>query len=125
MNMLPYAEQILNQQQQNQWFIRFMSEANDLAGEQVKQSHLEWFAQQGLLLTEVRTLEYDLPQTNFYHVTFVNAQDPRLKAYSEKWEDAQGVSLSPNQYQMYEWSYEAWCENGLKTAWDNAHLKTG
>lgn len=115
--MMPFAEQFLQNKQDNQWFVRFFAAENDLAGQQVKQNHFTWFANQGLEVTQVRTQEYDLPQTNFYHVNFVSDSDVRLKAYSDLFEDSQGVSLQPAVYQLYEWSYAAWCESGLQAAW--------
>lgn len=115
--MLPYAETFLEQAGANQWFIRFYAEPNDLAHVDVKQSHMTWFVSQGLQLTQVRTQEYDQPLTNFYHVNFASDSDVRLKAYSDQFENEQGVSLQPEVYQLYEWSHAAWCESGLRDAW--------
>ncbi len=115
--MLPYAEQYLERHQHNQWFVRFFCAENDLSGQQVKQQQFAWFKHQGLEVTEVRTLEFDLPHTQFYHVNFASAHDARLKAYSDVWEDSVGASLQPLIYQLYEWSYEAWCDDGLRASY--------
>lgn len=117
--MLPYAESFLDNTQCNQWFVRFFIEPNDLTHMHVKQEHMEWFVMQGLTLTQVRTHEYDAHVTNFYHVNFAGPQDARLHAYSAKFEDEQGVSLQPDLYQLYEWSYDSWCESGLRDQWLN------
>lgn len=122
--MLPYAETFLSQAAANQWFIRFYVESNDLTHEHVKQTQLSWFVSQGLQLTEVRTQEYDVANTNFYHVNFASDADVRLKAYSDQFENEQGVSLQPELYQLYEWSYPAWCESGLQQAWQQHVEKT-
>jgi len=115
--MLPYAETFLEQHTTNQWFIRFYADPNNLSHLDVKQAHMNWFVSQGLQLTQVRTQEFDLPLTNFYHVNFAGDSDVRLKAYSEQFENAEGVSLQPDVYQLYEWSYSAWCEHGLRDVW--------
>jgi hypothetical protein len=120
--MLPYAETFLEQSAVNQWFIRFYSDANNLAHEAVKQSHMDWFTTQGVQLTHVRTQEFDIPFTNFYHVNFASASDVRLKAYSDEFENADGVSLQPDVYQLFEWSYPAWCESGLQQNW-HTHMQ--
>lgn len=122
--MLPYAEEFLLKHQSNQWFIRFFADINDLNGFSDKQAHMEWFINQGLHLTQVRTHEFDLPITNFYHVSFAGDQDVRLKAYSDQFEDDQGVSLKPEIYQLYEWSYQTWVNEGLQQAWENAQIKS-
>jgi hypothetical protein len=115
--MLPYAEEFLDATKCNQWFIRFFSEPNDLTHVQMQQEHVNWFVTQGLQLTQVRTHQFDAPVTNFYHVSFAGAQDVRLTAYSDKFENQEGFSLQPEAYQLYEWSYDAWCESGLRDAW--------
>lgn len=115
--MLPYAEHYLEQAGANQWYIRFYAEPNDLSAHDVRQTQMEWFLSQGLQLTQVRTQYFDAPITNFYHVNFAGAQDVRLKAYTLQFEDDQGVSLQPEAYQLFEWSYEAWCESGLRTSY--------
>jgi hypothetical protein len=115
--MLPYAETFLEQAGRNQWFIRFYAEPNDLTHVDVKQAHMTWFVNQGLQLTQVRTQEFDVPLTNFYHVNFASDADARLKAYSDQFENPEGISLQPDVYQLYEWSHTAWCESGLRDAW--------
>jgi hypothetical protein len=119
--MLPYAESFLEQAAANQWFIRFYADLNDLTNVEIKQKHMDWFVSQGLQVTQVRTQEFNLPLTNFYHVNFASDQDVRLKAYSDQFENADGVSLQPDVYQLYEWSYTAWCENGLRESW-HSHI---
>jgi hypothetical protein len=118
--MLPYAEQFLNQAQSNQWFLRFFVDANDLANYPEKQTHMSWFQNQGLQLTQVRTHEFNLNETNFFHVNFAGAQDVRLKAYSDLFETPDGISLQPEIYQLYEWSYSDWVSEGLKHTWETA-----
>jgi hypothetical protein len=122
--MLPYAETFLEQAGANQWFIRFYLNDNPPSHEDAKQTHMTWFASQGLTLTQVRTHEYDVPVTNFYHVNFASESDARLKAYSEQFENSEGVSLQPEVYQLYEWSHAAWCESGLQQAWQQHVGKT-
>lgn len=115
--MLPYAETFLEQAGANQWFIRFYLDPHQLTSVHMKQKHMDWFVSQGLQLTEVRTQEYDVPHTNFYHVNFASGADVRLKAYSEQFENEQGISLHPEAYQLYEWSHAAWCDQGLQQVW--------
>lgn len=115
--MLPYAETFLEQAAQNQWFVRFYADPNDLTNMSAKQAQMDWFESQGLQLTQVRTQEFDIPFTNFFHVNFASDQDVRLKAYSDLYENTDGVSLQPDVYQLFEWSYPAWCESGLQQNW--------
>jgi hypothetical protein len=115
--MLPYAEQFLEKAANNQWFVRFFDQANNLAEQVIKNQQLDWFAQQGLELTEVRTQSFDQPSTNFYHVNFDNGDDPRLVSYIAQFENSEGVSLQPSVYQLYEWSYHAWEQGGALQTW--------
>jgi hypothetical protein len=55
-------------------------------------------------------------------VNFASESDVRLKAYSDQFENDQGISLQPEAYQMYEWHHAAWCESGLQQAWQQ-HVK--
>lgn len=118
--MLPYAETFLEQAATNQWFVRFYADANDLTHVDIKQAQMTWFVSQGLQLTQVRTHEFDVPLTNFYHINFASDSDVRLKAYSDQFENSEGVSLQPDVYQLFEWSYSDWASEGLKQAWETA-----
>lgn len=104
---LPYAEQMLLTAQCNQWFIQFNPhhENFDLPS---MLAQIAWMQHQGLTVTEVQTVHYEDSPTHFYHVNFENSQDARLIEYSSLYEDEHGQSKSPQEYQMYEWSYAAW-----------------
>lgn len=104
---LLYAEQMLLDAQRNQWFIQFNPhyENFDLA---TMLAQIAWLQNQGLAVTEVRTTHYNQPPTHFYHVNFTGSQDARLIEYSAIYEEPDGQSKRPQEYQMYEWSYEAW-----------------
>lgn len=117
--MLPYAEQFLEKVVNNQWFVRFFDEANNLSDQQIKQQQMEWFAQQALVLTEVRTQSFDQAATNFYHVNFDGEHDARLVAYIAQFENSEGVSLHPGVYQLYEWGYQVWEQSGALQEWTN------
>jgi hypothetical protein len=114
--MLPYAESFLEIAGSNQWFVRFFV-THDLSSVKAMIDQKQWLIDQSLTLTEVRTHEFDLPSTNFYHVSFSGPNDPRLDAYLHQFEDENGNSRNPNHYQMYEWSYNSWVECGQRERW--------
>jgi hypothetical protein len=104
---LPYAEQILLTAQRNQWFIQFNPDHAEFDLPSML-SQIAWMQNQGLTVTEVQTVHYTDSPTHFYHVNFENSQDSRLLEYCAVYEDSEGQSMSPQEYQMYEWSYAAW-----------------
>lgn len=104
---LPYAEQLLMVAQRNQWFIQFNPDYTEFDLPSML-AQIAWMQTQGLTVTEVQTAHYTNSPTHFYHVNFENAQDSRLIEYCALYEHADGQSKSPQEYQMYEWSYDAW-----------------
>lgn len=119
---LPYAEQILSDAQQNQWFIQFYIRNEDFDSDHLMRQ-MEWFLNRQLIVQEVQTIHFREAHTGFFHVRFKGREDPNLAEYSETFEDAQGQSLHPGQYQMYEWSYSAWMQEGGRDAYQE-HLET-
>ena len=61
------------------------------------------------MVTSIGAPETD---TGFFHVNFVDHDDPRLHKYQAEFENADGASLHPTSYQMYEWDYNNWVERG-------------
>ena len=84
---------------------------------------MEWFSQHNIIVQEVQTIHMRQAHTGFFHVRFLGPDDPRLIEYSQTFEDAQGQSTHPPQYQMYEWSYSAWMQEGGRDAYQE-HLET-
>ena len=122
---LPYAEQLLMDAKSNQWFIQF-NVFNPNFDMDVLLSHVAWMQENNLTMTEVCTINYMHEQTHFYHVPFTGESDARLTAYSEAYELPDGSSKYPEQYQMYEWSYQAWTtENGLQLFMEHLKNNTG
>ena len=113
---LPYAEQILSDAQKNQYFVQyFIRDLNFDSDNLMRQ--MEWFQTRNLIVQEVQTVHFREAHTGFLHVRFSGADDPRLAEYSQTFEDDQGMSLLPGQYQMYEWSYSAWMQEGGRDAY--------
>lgn len=117
---LPYAEQILSDAQKNQYFVQFF-----IRGENFDSDHLmnqmEWFQTRNLIVQEVQTVHFREAHTGFFHVRFSGADDPRLAEYTHTFENSEGMSLAADQYQMYEWSYSAWMQEGGRDAYQE-HL---
>lgn len=118
---LPYAEQILNDAQKNQWFVQFYIRNDSFDSDHlIKQ--MEWFLSRKLIVQEVQTIHFREAHTGFFHVRFDGALDPLLQEYCATFEDATGASLFPDQYQMYEWSHSAWMQEGGRDAYQE-HLQ--
>lgn len=108
---LPYAEQILIDAQSNQYFVQYFIRDINFDSDHLL-NQMEWFQNRNLIVQEVQTVHFRESHTGFFHVRFQGKQDPRLLEYSATFEDDQGISLMPDQYQMYEWSYSAWIAEG-------------
>lgn len=118
---LPYAEQILSDAQKNQWFVQFFIRSDAFDSDHlIKQ--MEWFLSRQLIVQEVQTIHFRQAHTGFFHVRFDSANDPLLAEYCATFEDPTGQSLCPDQYQMYEWSYSAWMQEGGRDAYQE-HLQ--
>lgn len=113
---LPYAEQILSDAQKNQWFIQFHIRNPDFDSDHLMHQ-MEWLINRQLIVQEIQTVHFREAHTGFFHVRFQGSEDPRLAEYSQTFEDDQGMSLLPDQYQMYEWSYSAWMQEGGRDAY--------
>lgn len=109
--LYPLAEQIVNDAGSNQWFVQFY-ETEETFDLKVKIDHMEFFARHGLIVQPVRSIQDVNAVQGFYHVRFKGKDDSALKLYSETFEDEQGISLNPLQYQMFEWSYSGWVKDG-------------
>lgn len=117
---LPYAEQILSDAQKNQYFVQYFIRDENFDSDNLM-SQMEWFQTRNLIVQEVQTVHFREAHTGFFHVRFSGADDPRLAEYSKTFENAEGMSLAPQQYQMYEWSYAAWMQEGGRDAYQE-HL---
>jgi hypothetical protein len=107
----PIAEQIVKDAGCNQWFVQFYE--NDPKFDlRIKIDHMEFFARHGLIIQQVRSMQDAHPILGFYHVRFKQKDDPVLLEYSNKFEDEKGTSLYPQMYQMFEWSYSGWVNEG-------------
>ncbi len=112
MNDIPYAETILNNRKTNQWFVQFFKDENGNRDQEVVDSHTAWFNANLLSCRMVTSIGAPIEDTGFYHVNFVNQDDPRLAMYQQIFENEDGSSKQPQAYQMYEWDYNNWVERG-------------
>ena len=110
---IPYAEQYLLDNQCNQWFVQFYVDNPDY-DDTTLQQHVNWANSNLLTLTPVATVGLTSNDTGFYHVNITGRDDARLQFYIREFEDAQGISLKPSSYQMFEWDYESWVEQGAR-----------
>jgi hypothetical protein len=109
----PYAEQYLLDYSCNQWFVQFYLDDADYDATTLTQ-HVHWANSNLLTLTPVATVGLTSNETGFYHVNFTGHDDARLAFYMNQFEDAQGISLKPRSYQMFEWDYVSWVEQGAR-----------
>lgn len=112
MTEIPYAENILNSRKTNQWFVQFFKDENGNKDPHVFEAHQTWFNANLLSCRMVTSIGAPTEDTGFYHVNFVNQDDPRLTMYQSYFENKDGSSLKPEAYQMYEWDYNNWVERG-------------
>ena len=105
-----YAEQILLDKGKNQWFVLFYV-GREGWDPTVFNQHMSWFADNGVSVTPVAAMGDQEVLGNLYHVGFDSQVDPKLVAYTAAWENEDGTSLRPDQYQMLEWSWEGWINN--------------
>lgn len=110
---LPLAEQIMKDAGCNQWFVQFYDHTDEYDPAWLAR-HMDFFADNQLIYQEVRSIfDTDLVG-GLYHVRFDGHDDSRLRDYSSNFENAEGVSLHPRSYQMFEWSYQGWVnQDGL------------
>ena len=104
---LPLAEQIMKDAGCNQWFVQFYDHTPSYNPSCLAR-HMEFFTDNRLIYQEVRSIfDTDLVG-GLYHVRFANRNDLRLNDYTTKFENAEGASIDPSSYQMFEWSYQGW-----------------
>jgi hypothetical protein len=112
MTEIPYAESILNNRKTNQWFVQFFKDQDGLRNQAVFDAHTDWFNANLLSCRMVTSVGAPTENTGFYHVNFVNQDDPRLALYQQAFENDDGSSKHPESYQLYEWDYNNWVERG-------------
>ena len=67
-----------------------------------------WFTSNGLTLEGAQPRGLIEGYGGLYAVWFDGPDDPRVAAYSALFEDADGISLEPDFYQLYFMRYEEW-----------------
>jgi hypothetical protein len=112
MTEIPYAESILNNRKTNQWFVQFFKDQDGLRNQAVFDAHTDWFNANLLSCRMVTSVGAPTENTGFYHVNFVNQDDPRLALYQQAFENDDGSSKHTESYQLYEWDYNNWVERG-------------
>ena len=107
--MIELAETILQTAQRDQFFIQFFVD-HPKFDPSTRTRHFDWFDWHLLSYRLVTTQDSPDDDAGFYHVDFVDLEDPRLKKYCEFFEDETGQSLDPHSYQLVQWSYQGWLE---------------
>lgn len=106
----PYAEHILIDAKCNQFFLQLYVNDPDFKPE-VVEKHLKWFTAHSVMYQPV-CVAGDEKIEGFYHIRFKGTDDPRLLLYKKDFELDDGTSLDPISYQMYEWCFQAWVDQG-------------
>lgn len=104
--MTKYAEQILMDKKTNQFFIQFGDDNSCVT------QHLDWFRSYFVSVQKVASIGDTDDNNGFYHVGFTDINDNRLSLYTKMFENQSGESLNPEEYQLFEWSYEKWISQG-------------
>jgi hypothetical protein len=109
------VDDVMYNEKRDMLFIHFEPKGTgQKPAEDILKLHFDWFNEQGL---EYKSAEFvEVPGTGeyCYAVYFAGTEDPRVKLYSDKFEDENFVSLQPNRYQMYMVNYVFWYSNGGK-----------
>jgi hypothetical protein len=73
-----------------------------------RQRHLEWFGSKGLRYELAAPRGWLEGDPGLFAVYFDGPDDPRILEYSALFENADGISLAPDEYQMMIVSYASW-----------------
>jgi hypothetical protein len=110
-NVIRTINEIMAQERRDMFFVKFGQPfRRSAAASQSRQRHLDWFGVKGLtyeLAAPAGWLEGD---SNIFAVFFDGLDDPRLAEYSSIFEDNNGMSLAPEEYQMVIMAYASWSQ---------------
>ncbi len=104
--VIPTIDDIMARQQRDTFFVRFKG-ARSLKSSS-RPRHLEWFDHVGLRYELAAPRGWLEGDPGVFVVYFDGLDDPRVRQYSDFFEDAEGRSLAPEEYQMVLLSYGSW-----------------
>ena len=101
-------------------FVKFGSPFDpSQAADAARQRHLAWFHERGIRTEAAAPRGWLEGDPFIVAVHFDGPDDPRIAEYSAAFEDASGISLDPEAYQMFIWPHAGWRESY------EAYLKVG
>jgi hypothetical protein len=107
--VIPTIDDIMLREKRDMLFIRFRRPRRPGAPvSPSREQHLDWFASHGLCYELAAPRGWLEGDPGHFAVYFEGESDPRIAAYSAVFEDAEGKSLAPDEYQMVIISYATW-----------------
>ena len=103
-----YVLQIIDQTSHFKLIYDENSDANKIT----ERKQLEWFDENHIKYYFTCTAEHMCGWNGLYYIDFTDHNDPLIKAYSSKFENKEGNSLEPTQYQLYCVEYNKWVKSG-------------
>lgn len=100
---------------------RIFIDRDDEKFKEISKNHLEWFEQRGIKMFRTVPPEIIMGWAGHYYVD-IDPKDPILIEYSKEFEDETGVSISPDDYQLYNIFYSEWLKNNGIEKYEQ-HLK--
>jgi hypothetical protein len=105
-------DQIMAREKRDMLFIRFGRPFDPgKRSDPVRKRHFEWFASKGLRYETAAPRGLLEGDPGIFAVYFDGPDDPRIAEYSSIFEDANGKSFAPDEYQMLILSYKDWLQN--------------
>lgn len=103
--------EIMAREKRDMLFIRFDLEFGaDRSQNPARPGHLAWFDAKGLRYEPAAPRGWLEGDPGIFAVFFDGLNDPRLAEYVALFEDANGRSLMPDEYQMVLLTYESWLQ---------------
>jgi hypothetical protein len=108
-------DEIMDAAKRDMYFIRFphpFFTGCDKPNPKLRIEHLAWFDANGLPYVKAAPRGWLEGDPGCFAVYFSGIDDPRVAAYAAEFEDAEGKSLHPDDYQMFLVIYQSWLEAG-------------
>lgn len=101
--------EIMAREKRDMLFVRFrLLSRRSAPPNPSRQRHLEWFGSRGLRYELAAPRGWLEGDPGLIVIYFDGPDDPRIGEYSAFFEDADGKSLAPDEYQMVLVSYASW-----------------
>jgi hypothetical protein len=107
--MTKSIDDVMAEQEKDTLFIQFNQ--NDCP-EELKQKHFSWFNENQIVYESASYRGLANTGDLCYAVYFTDLNDSRIPKYTDQFEDSNGISLCPNNYQMIRIEYKEWLSTG-------------